>query len=583
MSEASTHTDVLPKSSVSIRIEGDKAIDSPDLAVLEAKYGSKLDQLDINGDGKVDRQELLTFLRDTVDQEKQLAFIKKALVAAIILLILFALAVFGVVWAVVVLTKEVSTQDSPAGEVLVAPGTSNVLRTTLGSVALLYVPYNETAGMLYANTTIPLAQQMLPSGSNQSYVGDVSGVDVVKGCDLMLDGSQTITLFIPTASDTSGSQGVAKVDLNTVSREACQQAVDSKNAAGVSAVLLAGDPVQPLWLNCPQGSETCQVFTMVSPPSSSTAATSTAGRRLRSDGTPSLHSVGLSFGDALSVFCTEGSCGDALIDQQGNGAHRRRQLLQTPSDGVCNFGANYVQRDPDCGNDPNCFPASSYARLADGSRKKMSDLHIGDTVLTVDPLTGTITPSPIYVMPHANINGNYVYKEITITSPLSNINTTTTRTRTTTTIKASPDHYMLITPAAFNSDALNSDTPSWAHRKPIPAGKVQPGDRMWVLTEPSSYHISTVIAVDTVLEQGQFAPLTLTGTIIVDDVVASVYSTMLGSEQTMHAFTAWGRWLWRLMPQFFVFMHKANLASPVAMRIGYVARSLLRVLSLTSP
>ena len=83
--------------SVSIRgdVEGDKG--DAHMQYLEAQYGKRLDALDLNGDGKVDRSEILMFIDKVAAQEKKARYIKLALILSTVLWIVFALTTFGAV------------------------------------------------------------------------------------------------------------------------------------------------------------------------------------------------------------------------------------------------------------------------------------------------------------------------------------------------------------------------------------------------------------------------------------------------------------------------------------------------------
>ena len=58
------------------------------------------------------------------------------------------------------------------------------------------------------------------------------------------------------------------------------------------------------------------------------------------------------------------------------------------------------------------------------------------------------------------------------------------------------------------------------------------------------------------------------GNIVIDGIAASSYSTMLGSEATMHAFTGVGRLLYRLAPGLLRYVHARRIAEPISFAIG---------------
>ena len=208
---------------------------------------------------------------------------------------------------------------------------------------------------------------------------------------------------------------------------------------------------------------------------------------------------------------------------------------------------------PSCQLSSFCFPSHTRVTLADGVQKTMGELNIGDMVLSMDE-NGKIVPSPVYVMPHAEAKGIFKFKRIA--------------TESQDVIFATHDHFVYV---------VGSKSKAWQDRRAVPAGEIGVGDEVWVTSAYGTQGLNTSIVVDVkdVYEKGLYAPFTLTGTIIADDVVASVYNTMLGSEQTMHAFCAWGRWLWRILPGFFKIMHSYGYASKTAMAIGHAARFFL--------
>ncbi len=76
------------------------------------KYAQRLDAIDVNKDGIIDRAERLEFIHETVESEKQGKLLRVALIVSTCLLVLFAAATAGIVYAVVVLTKDVATQTT---------------------------------------------------------------------------------------------------------------------------------------------------------------------------------------------------------------------------------------------------------------------------------------------------------------------------------------------------------------------------------------------------------------------------------------------------------------------------------------
>ena len=205
----------------------------------------------------------------------------------------------------------------------------------------------------------------------------------------------------------------------------------------------------------------------------------------------------------------------------------------------------------------NCFPASTLVYLEDGSARKMSEIVIGDCILTVEA-SGEISLSPVYVIPHAQHTGIFRFKRIVTASNHS--------------VMMSTDHYMLV---------ADPERPGqWPYRRAVEAERLKAGDRVWILSDNEKKISATwILSVSDVHEKGIFAPFILSGTIAADDVIASVCNTMLGSESDMHAFCAWGRLLWASFPQLIKYLHAIGWASPLSIGIGHVARMVLRTAS----
>ena len=81
--------------SIKSEIEGEEL--PSHLRLLEAKYGARLDKLDLNRDGKIDRTELLTFIDEVASKEKKYRYLKYGLIVSTILWVVFALTTFGAV------------------------------------------------------------------------------------------------------------------------------------------------------------------------------------------------------------------------------------------------------------------------------------------------------------------------------------------------------------------------------------------------------------------------------------------------------------------------------------------------------
>ena len=557
-------------SSVSIKL-ADQQSDSPEVAALEAKYGSRLDSLDADGDGKIDRTELLMFIRDVTDRERKLKYLKAAAIGLIVVLVLFALTTFGTVWAVVVLSQKVETGGnggSGLGAALVSSESGETLRTALGMVVVTPMAPNASGAMGVLENADEQTRRRLLVDGDQSYLGELAPQDVISGCELLLEGNSKFTTTIPSSDGTD--EEVGTVDVQTASLSACRKAVKNGIIEGLEAVLFVSLYDSDVRVRC-GSSSSCGAYLLESNFSDSEGGTPSPSRRRRLLGDFKRGAVSVSFGSYV-LDCTEDQCSSSprIVQEVRVG----RELLGGPGcasicdacgDDPCSDACtSYCSADycMCCGRSgtctradyPSCFPGSSVVYLEDGKRQTMRDLSIGDRVLTIGA-SGALEASDVYVMPHAVSSGTFQFKRFTMATNHS--------------VTMTPDHYMLV--GGFPGG-------SWEHRRAVPARYVKVGDRVWVMDGVSSQLIETSIReVSDVFEEGIFAPLTLTGTILADGVVASVYSDMLGSESAMHTFCAWGRWLWGVVPKLFLCLHSLGWASPISMGIGHLARAGLRL------
>jgi hypothetical protein len=195
----------------------------------------------------------------------------------------------------------------------------------------------------------------------------------------------------------------------------------------------------------------------------------------------------------------------------------------------------------------------------------MEQLQSGDEVLAVDPATGELTYTTMYLDSHysSSTRGHY----LAITTAPSNA-----------TIMISPEHFMyrkvakesssdtvgvftVANPWAFLSGARL--VPVGGHSSEIiQAGKVRPGDVVFISKvgdEVSHLHTSltasapaasvvpeTVTSVVSVVENGRHAPKTHTGNIIVDGVLA--HCTTTGTPMVSVGKSSYANFVFALLP-----------------------------------
>ena len=154
-----------------------------------------------------------------------------------------------------------------------------------------------------------------------------------------------------------------------------------------------------------------------------------------------------------------------------------------------------------------CFPGQSLVTLETGDQIPMEQLQEGDRVLSVDQ-HGQLEYSEllIFMDRHENKSSTFV-----------SIETETGRTISLTSIH--------LIPVAESSDTLP---------EPTFAGRVEVGHFVSVRDTSGVLVMSQVTKVTVTRQKGVFAPLTRSGTIIVDDVVASCYG-VIDSHTIAHA------------------------------------------------
>lgn len=148
----------------------------------------------------------------------------------------------------------------------------------------------------------------------------------------------------------------------------------------------------------------------------------------------------------------------------------------------------------------SCFPSDATVRLESGTTKSMRDLVIGDRVQVVRA-DGSIAYEDVYLMTH---------KDTSKVSPYLRIMLSTGKTLT-----LSPRHFV---PTVQGNDA------SWDARVLLGANEIKSGDTIWYQDATGAMALAVVSQVARMAGVGAFNPLTASGTIVVDGVVASAHS-----------------------------------------------------------
>ena len=159
----------------------------------------------------------------------------------------------------------------------------------------------------------------------------------------------------------------------------------------------------------------------------------------------------------------------------------------------------------------SCFAGSSQITLEDGTIKALSDIQIGDKVL----VNKNNLYEPVLSFIHSQRQGQFSFLAISIQSLLSNSSST---------IFISANHLI------FDFDS----------GKAIFAGKLHVGDRVQFIDNDKIVP-GEIIDIQLTKQQGYYAPLTTSGTIVVNGVVASNYATV-SNHELAHQVMAIYRW-----------------------------------------
>jgi hypothetical protein len=165
----------------------------------------------------------------------------------------------------------------------------------------------------------------------------------------------------------------------------------------------------------------------------------------------------------------------------------------------------------------NCFTAYSTVELVSGARVRMDQLQVGDRVLSVDDL-GQLAHSPVvaFTSVYPNRSGSAVHIEFGHQGRIS----------------LSPIHLLFVSDSAVGAPRDEQ------------AMHVRPGMYLWSLDarDKSRLEPAMVASVTFGEETGWFTPLTASGTLIVDGVLASCHTTgPHGLVRVMYA--PWQWWL----------------------------------------
>jgi len=196
-----------------------------------------------------------------------------------------------------------------------------------------------------------------------------------------------------------------------------------------------------------------------------------------------------------------------LLGLAVSGKVQARRLKSTLDDlTTCSFADAFSGCDKVLGN---CFPGDAMVTTPSGA-KKMSLLKVGDKVLTDITQEGDMVFEEVYMFGHKD--------------PTPVVNFVRVDTSHNATLRLTPDHFVPVKRAKGGG-----------RLREIPASQVKVGDTILVhVTDDDGMHggvgkqslrESRVTRVELTADQGLFNPYTMSGNIVVDNVVASCHSS----------------------------------------------------------
>ncbi|KAL1453050.1 hypothetical protein WDU94_007226 [Cyamophila willieti] len=155
------------------------------------------------------------------------------------------------------------------------------------------------------------------------------------------------------------------------------------------------------------------------------------------------------------------------------------------------------------GKGAGCFTADSKVTLDNHKVINISDLNIGDRVLTLNTITGEMEYSEVLLFLHRDADLVHSFVEIT--------------TESGTTIKLTPSHLLLRWRRRTTETILNDIEYSYAENVAVNDS---------ILVHKDKAYVERVTSIRRVIHTGVYAPLTTSGTIVVNDVLASCYAVL---------------------------------------------------------
>ncbi|CAB9511872.1 Desert hedgehog protein [Seminavis robusta] len=451
---------------------------------------------DANGDGRIDAAELFSIVEDLNKEKQKKKGLKKGLGLSLVAILLLLTMSFGLVWAVVALTKEVVVDGSGH---LVDSHTGNVVETR-PEASLIHLKADSGVARRFLMRKLQdsvgggLDRSDELDGEGRQHLGTASKSGVHTAYRRFQENSEHCNAVVTV----NGVEYTRPLNLAGISRK--EEDADRRKLGGdggspprkllYQGIYMESDPDQEFRLDCEDEEDDCTVFSVgrFHPGSPSNRRLAYIGKDQcqDNDGCNGDFTCDTTWGDNRCT-CNEDTDCEYLIES--GGAHYAYRHY-SPIDSQCTSGKCYTYY--------SCFSASMTTMTPDGP-KRMDELKINDLVLTssgqFQKVYAWLHRTPEKVAASQARESEYLQ----IVTDRGNK------------IEITPKHMIYINDQQY----------------PVEAGHVKVGDFL-SLMEPSHATTTTkaakVTAITTVKLMGGFSPATEDGTIVVNGLLASSYS-----------------------------------------------------------
>ncbi|KAI5077501.1 hypothetical protein GOP47_0007912 [Adiantum capillus-veneris] len=387
---------------------------------------------------------------------------------------------YGVVGAEVQLTISATTPSAAASS-----ATPNTFIGTVG---------NQIAASLLASNTPALLW------------GSVSADDINAACHYIVDtGSLTLTASV--SNDWGGSEDL------TVQVQATGGCLAASDASGTEFVFTDNYGRKSVVV-CPSnaGSSGCGVYVTGDDVNNLYNSFNNGGSKRRM--------LGMNIGRRmLADDCQSGAAEGAITGAVTGILGTAECLALGPLAPFCIIGVVGVSAELGAagGCIASCFPGDATVQTRHGPLKHMSQLDVGDEI-AVWGEDNRLTYQPVYAFGHKDATAMATFLEITVEPVVAK--STSDVAAATRTLRLTPMHFLPSATATANNVSINHIDALYKRSQDIKIG-----DIVWAAKEqqePLSPCLVKEISVTR--SQGLYNPLTMSGTIVVDGVVASVHS-----------------------------------------------------------